>query len=120
MPGATHTTPGVASALASRSPACQGPEVAAFEVRAAIPADAGAVEDYHHRCFTTTYAAQLRAGEFRPPDRAGTRQQLSDWFLPGSGVETRVVVLGGLRRAGARQALLVARELSYPERTFDP
>jgi ribosomal protein S18 acetylase RimI-like enzyme len=70
--------------------------VVAFEVRAAVPADADAVEDYHHRCFATTYAAQLAAGEFGPPDRAGTWRQLHDWFLPGSGVETRVVVSEGV------------------------
>ena len=70
--------------------------MAAFEVRAAVPADADAVEDYHHRCFTTTYAAHLAAGEVGAPDRAGTRQQLHDWFLSGSGVETRVVVSQGV------------------------
>ncbi len=96
MPGATHTAPAAASPMAHRSPECQCPGMATFEVRTAVPADADAVEDYHHRCFTATYAAQLRAGEFDTPDRAGTGQQLSDWFRPGSGVETRVVVLGGL------------------------
>ncbi|SDE59442.1 Acetyltransferase (GNAT) family protein [Blastococcus fimeti] len=82
--------------LAHRPPACQCREVAALQVRAAVPTDADAVEDYHHRCFLTTYAAQLHAGEFGAPDRAGTRQQLHDWFLPGSGVATRVVVLEGV------------------------
>ncbi len=67
----------------------------AFELRAAIPADAAAVEDYHHRCFTTTYASQLHAGEFGPPDREGTRQQLRGWFAPDSGVRTLVAVVGG-------------------------
>lgn len=70
--------------------------MAALEVRAAVPADADAVEDHHHRCFTTTYAARLAAGEFGAPDRAGTRRQLYDWFLPGSDVDTRVVVSEGL------------------------
>lgn len=67
----------------------------AVEVRAATPADAAAVEDYHHRCFTTTYVAHLHAGAFGPPDRVGTRQQLHDWFLPGSDVETWVAVVDG-------------------------
>ena len=31
----------------------------AFDIRAATPADADAVADYHHRCFTRTYASQL-------------------------------------------------------------
>jgi ribosomal protein S18 acetylase RimI-like enzyme len=65
------------------------------EVRAATPADAAAVEDYHHRCFTTTYADQLRAGAFGPPDRAGTRRELHGWFVPGSDVETRVAIVDG-------------------------
>lgn len=67
----------------------------AIELRPAAPADAGAVEDYHHRCFLTTYAAQVRAGEFGPPDRAGTRQQLAGWFAPGSGCATQVAVADG-------------------------
>jgi hypothetical protein len=46
----------------------------AFELRAATPADADAVADYHHRCFTTTYSSQLLAGELEAPDPAGTRQ----------------------------------------------
>ncbi len=81
---------------AAHTPPCQCRDMHAFGIRAATPADADAVEDYHHRCFTTTYAARLLAGEFGAPDRAGTRQQLHDWFLPGSGVETRVVVAGGV------------------------
>lgn len=67
----------------------------AVEVRTAGPADAHPVEAYHHRCFLLTYAAQLAAGEFEPPDRAGTEQQLHDWFLPGSGCRTLVAVDGG-------------------------
>ncbi len=67
----------------------------AFEIRAATPADVDAVEDYHHRCFTKTYASQLLAGEFEAPDRAGTGQQLHDWFLPGSDVQTWVAVVDG-------------------------
>jgi hypothetical protein len=46
------------------------------ELRVARPADADAVEEYHHRCFLSTYAAQVAAGEFGPPERTGTRQQL--------------------------------------------
>ena len=67
----------------------------ALEVRAATPADADAVEDYHHRCFTKTYSLQLLAGEFEAPYRAGMRQQLHDWFLPEPGVETRVAIVDG-------------------------
>lgn len=63
--------------------------------RAAQPADADAVEDYHHRCFLSTYAAHLAAGSFEPPERSGTRQQLRDWFSPGSNCETVVAVVDG-------------------------
>ncbi len=66
-----------------------------FELRAATPADAGAVADYHDRCFRTTYSAQLLAGELAVPDLAGTREQLRGWFQPGSGFETVVAVVGG-------------------------
>jgi ribosomal protein S18 acetylase RimI-like enzyme len=66
-----------------------------FELRVATPADADAVADYHHRCFTTTYSSQLLAGELQAPDPAGTRQQLRDWFQPESGFETRVAVVDG-------------------------
>ena len=69
--------------------------MSAFEIREAIPADADAVADYHDRCFRTTYSSQLLAGEFEAPDLAGSRQQLHDWFLPESGLETRVAVLDG-------------------------
>ena len=69
--------------------------MAAVELRTAGPADADAVEDYHHRCFLSTYAAHLAAVRFGPPDRAGTRQQLRDWFSPGSVCETVVAVDGG-------------------------
>lgn len=65
----------------------------AFETRSAAPADADAVADYHHRCFTETYSSQLLAGEFEAPDLVGTRQQLHDWFLPESDCETQVVVV---------------------------
>ena len=68
----------------------------AVEVRTATLADADAVADYHDRCFRTTYAAQLRAGELSAPDRDGTRQQLLDWFRPESGFETRVAVVDGV------------------------
>jgi len=67
----------------------------AFEIRTATPADADAVADYHHRCFTTTYSSQLLAGELEAPDPAGTRQQLRDWFRPESEFETRVAVVDG-------------------------
>ena len=69
--------------------------VDAFEIRAATPADADAVADYHHRCFATTYSSQLLAGDFEAPDPAGTRQQLHEWFLPDSEFETRVAVVDG-------------------------
>ena len=59
-------------------------------LRPATPADADAVEDYHHRCFLLTYA-----GDFPPPDRAGTREELAGWFRPGSDCETRVAVADG-------------------------
>lgn len=67
----------------------------AIGIRSATPDDAAAVEDYHHRCFLTTYAAQLRADEFGPPDRDGTRHQLAGWFAPGSDCETLVAVVDG-------------------------
>ncbi len=63
-----------------------------FEIRAATPADADAVADYHHRCFTKTYSSQLLAGELEAPDHAGTREQLHGWFLPQSEFETQVAV----------------------------
>jgi ribosomal protein S18 acetylase RimI-like enzyme len=68
----------------------------AFELRAATPADADAVADYHHRCFAMTYSSQLLAGELEAPDPAGTRQQLRDWFRPESEFETRVAVVDGV------------------------
>lgn len=74
---------------------CQYRTVDEFELRAATPADADAVADYHHRCFMTTYASQLLAGEFEVPDLAGTREQLRDWFQPASEFETRVAVVDG-------------------------
>jgi ribosomal protein S18 acetylase RimI-like enzyme len=67
----------------------------AFELRAATPADADAVADYHHRCFTTTYSSQLHASKLEAPDPAGTRQQLRDWFRPESEFETLVAVVDG-------------------------
>ena len=66
-----------------------------FELRAATPADADAVADYHQRCFTTTYSSQLLAGDFEAPDLTGTREQLRDWYQPGSGFETLVAVVDG-------------------------
>ena len=67
----------------------------AFETRAATPADADAVADYHHRCFTKTYASQLLADELEAPNPAGIRQELHDWFLPESEFETLVAVVDG-------------------------
>ena len=67
----------------------------AVEFRTAGPADADAVEDYHHRCFLSTYATHLAAGSFEPPERSGTRRQLRDRFLPGSDCETVVAVVEG-------------------------
>jgi GNAT superfamily N-acetyltransferase len=67
----------------------------ACEIRAATPADADAVAEYHDRCFRNTYSSQLLAGEFEAPDLAGTRQQLHEWFLSESGLETQVAVLDG-------------------------
>lgn len=67
----------------------------AFEIRAATPADADAVADYHHGCFTKTYSSQMLSGELEAPDPAGIRQQLHDWFLPESEFETRVAVSDG-------------------------
>jgi ribosomal protein S18 acetylase RimI-like enzyme len=67
----------------------------AIEIRAATPDDADAVADYHDRCFKDTYSSQLLAGEFEAPDLDGTRQQLAEWFAPGSGLETRLAVVDG-------------------------
>ncbi len=66
-----------------------------LEIRAATPADADAVANYHDRCFAKSYASQLRSGELVAPDLASTREQLHDWFLPGSEFATRVAVVGG-------------------------
>ncbi len=63
-------------------------DVVAF--RTATPADAEAIEAYHHRCFLVTYA-----GRFPPPDRAGTRDEVAGWFRPGSDCETQVAVAEG-------------------------
>ncbi len=67
----------------------------AIEIRAATPDDADAVADYHDRCFRNTYSSQLRADEFEAPDPEGTRQQLHEWFRPGSDFETRVAIADG-------------------------
>ena len=67
----------------------------AVEFREATADDADAVADYHQRCFATTFAAQLVAGELSAPEREGTRQQLREWFQPGSGFETLVAVVDG-------------------------
>ncbi len=64
-----------------------------IEIRAATPDDADPVADYHDRCFRTTYASQLAAGEFGVPDFEGTRQQLVAWFRPDSDVATWVAVI---------------------------
>ncbi len=67
-----------------------------LEVRSATPADADAIAEYHDHCFKDTYSSQMLAGEFGAPDLAGMRQQLHDWLLPESGLETRVAVLDGV------------------------
>lgn len=64
-------------------------------LRRAHPEDAEAVEDYHHRCFVATYRRQIDAGEFGPPDRDGTREQLRRWFQPDSTFQTWVAVHDG-------------------------
>lgn len=64
-----------------------------LEIRPARPGDADVVADYHARCFTTTYVAQLRNGEIEQPGQDGMRRQFTDWFRPGSGVDTHVVVV---------------------------
>jgi ribosomal protein S18 acetylase RimI-like enzyme len=93
---AVMTAADLGAGTASRSaPACQYRHVDAFKIRAATPADADAVADYHHRCFTKTYSSQLLAGELEAPDPADTRQQLHDRFLPESEFETRVAVVDG-------------------------
>jgi ribosomal protein S18 acetylase RimI-like enzyme len=69
--------------------------ISRYEIRAAVPADAEAVADYHDRCFRDTYSAQMLAGEFGAPDISGIRQQLHDWFLCDSEVETLVAVADG-------------------------
>ena len=74
---------------------CQYRLVREIEMRAATPEDAGAVADYHDACFRKTYALQLLAAEFEVPDLEGTRQQLLEWFQPGSAFETRVAVIDG-------------------------
>lgn len=66
-----------------------------IEVRAATPDDADTVADYHDRCFRATYAQQLLTGELRAPDPEGTRNQLRQWFQPGSEFETWVAVVDG-------------------------
>jgi len=67
----------------------------AVDFRQATVGDADVVADYHQRCFETTYAAQLLAGEMSAPVLEGTRQQLREWFGPGSGFDTRVAVVDG-------------------------
>ena len=96
MPWADRCAPSCRGKSVPRpSAACQCRGMDAVELRTARPADAEAVEDYHHRCFLSTYAAHLAAGRFGPPDRAGTRQQLLTWFRPGSDCETEVAVVDG-------------------------
>ena len=80
-------------ARSRRAHACQYRHMDAFETRTVTPADADAIAQYHHRCFTTTYAAQLLAGEFDSPGQASTRHELHDRFLPESDCDTRVVVV---------------------------
>lgn len=66
-----------------------------IEVRAATPDDANAVAVYHDRCFAGTYSGQLLAGQLEAPSVDDTRNQLGDWFRPGSGFETLVAVVAG-------------------------
>ncbi len=66
-----------------------------IEIRSATPGDAEAVADYHDLCFRRAYASQLRSGDLDAPDRDGTRQQLYDWFQPGSGFVTQLAVVDG-------------------------
>lgn len=67
--------------------------MAPIEIRRARPDDAEAVEAYHNSCFLKTYAQQVQAGEFRAPDRDGTRQQLLGWFQPESEFRTWVTTV---------------------------
>ena len=67
----------------------------AIEIRVADPDDSGAVANYHDRCFRNTYSSQLLAGEFGVPDLEGTRQQLHEWFQPGSTFKTWVAIANG-------------------------
>ncbi|MEO1056704.1 MAG: GNAT family N-acetyltransferase [Actinomycetota bacterium] len=64
--------------------------------RSATSGDVDAVEDYHARCFEHTFAAQLAAGEFLPPDRGGMQAQLRRWFEAASDVDTRIVERNGI------------------------
>ena len=64
--------------------------------RRAQPDDVDAVEKYHHRCFQSTYASELVAGEATAPDRVGMREQFGGWFENGSDVNTQVVDVGGV------------------------
>ncbi len=68
----------------------------AIETRPATPDDAGAVAAYHDSCFKKTYSSQLLAGDLDVPDLEGTRQQLHEWFLPGSEFETHIAVADGV------------------------
>ena len=70
--------------------------MAPIDIRLARPDDAEVVADYHDRCFRNTYASQIRAGKIDVPDPDGTRQQLHEWFGPGSEFETWVAVVDDL------------------------
>lgn len=63
-----------------------------IDLRPAKTDDADAVADYHWRCFSNTFAEQILAGELEAPDMRGVREQLEEWFRPGSGFRTRVAV----------------------------
>lgn len=71
------------------------PPSSATEMRPAILADADPIAAYHHRCFMSTYSAQLVAGTVHAPDPDSTRQQLHEWFGPESEFETHVAVADG-------------------------
>jgi len=59
----------------------------------AVPSDADVVADYHDRCFRSTYAAEILAGDIADPDAESTRLQLKEWFGPDSPFETHVAVV---------------------------
>lgn len=65
----------------------------AIQIRLATQDDANTVADYHDRCFKSTYASLISAGEIGVPEPEGTRRQLHEWFGPLSPFETWVAVV---------------------------